>query len=288
MLDITVMQWGAGPAPGAAGWTNVTDAIGPSVNVTHLNADITDATPGSRWLRYDNELHPSLRSRRASTTSNNAPQPCSGALRDAINANRQLPLSTSTMQSRPLDSAVFSVMLASVNGSAISTWPSNATVLIFIPFASATELTTNDSAVSYAPPPTGISALKAQFPPTVVSFRCPDSATGANQPALGSAVNARFTSPLSAFNNNATAWVSAIIAAPTTITPGNTGPASATSIASSVDSSIPAQLVIYIITVDCGPTVGFANATCAIDSATGTSLDVSFTCPAIKWTPACG
>ena len=116
--------------------------------------------------------------------------------------------------------------------------------------------------------------LQTTFPSTVVSFRCPDSAPGAIRPLIGTAVAARFVAPAASVGSNTSAWVVAILKAP--------------AIAFVVSSPPDQDHSIYVITVDCGAIVGYANATCALDSTTGVSLDVSFQCPTLRWTPSCG
>lgn len=78
--------------------------------------------------------------------------------------------------------------------------------------------------------------------------------------------------PTSEAGRNVTAWVAKVSTAPSTLESDNVALVGA----------------VFTVTVDCGAAVGYTNVSCALDSTTGTALDLSYTCPQLQWTPACG
>ena len=113
------------------------------------------------------------------------------------------------------------------------------------------------------------------YPDASVAFRCPDSSPGVERLPVGARIPARFVAPAAVAGSNASVWIAHVSAPALSNTSGDVG-------------SSPTDLTIYTVTVDCGGVVGLANATCVIDSSTGVSLDVTYQCPALVWTPSCG
>ena len=117
--------------------------------------------------------------------------------------------------------------------------------------------------------------MQESYPDASVAFRCPDSAVGAVRPSIGTEIPAHFISPASAAGINTSVWVAEIFSPPVTNS-------------SASNNYVASSLAFYTLAVDCGGAIGYANATCAIDSSTGVPLDVIFNCPALVWTPSCG
>ena len=169
-LDVIIVQWGASPVPGAAGW-NGASLLGPGVNVTALNAVPSNAasfnSSSGRALSHAVNLRGSLDSenriagaalRRMSEAT--APQPCSGSLAAAIHAGQLLPKLTPALSSHTIDTKVSSMKIAGANGTLITTWPTemDSEVLLFLPFTAATEL--QNASSSNTAPLSGLPALK--------------------------------------------------------------------------------------------------------------------------------
>ena len=114
--------------------------------------------------------------------------------------------------------------------------------------------------------------VQDNYPSRTVSFRCPDSALGARKRDVNSLIFAKYESPIELAGKNTSAWISHVSMSPT----------------SNLSAKYAAEHFVYTVSIDCGSAVGIANATCAIDSSTGVPLDVTFSCPALTWSPSCG
>ena len=106
----------------------------------------------------------------------------------------------------------------------------------------------------------------------VVTVTCPNSAPSAQRLPVGARLPAVFTYPAASAGLGSMAWVSAVRSVDTTNLAG----------------TAPPDHAIYTVTVDCGPSIGYSNMTCSLDSETGVPLNVSYTCPTLSWTPYCG
>ena len=204
-----------------------------------------------------------------------------------------------TLIGRGLDTHVTSITLVTGNGMTVTSWssrPSDATTVFFtIPYTAATLPAESGASSS---PATGLDALyvrkqlaplrlslyahplfsphlglQSAFTPMVVNLTCPDSAPSASQLArIGTRVPAVLAAPSSEAGRNVTAWIAKVSTAPSTLESDSVAPGGA----------------VFTVTVDCGAAVGYTNVSCALDSTMGTELDLSYTCPQLHWTPACG
>lgn len=178
-LDATLLQWGADPVPGAAGW--VGSNAGPGINVTALNEAAVAAAAGREggtarrlatelgvpdgevraWLRRAADETAASSSSSAASAASAAgplpPQPCSGSLASSVNAGQIFPRLSPAQQQRSVDSPVISATLATSDGTAISEWAAapDAFVNISIPFLTASTGTPQGDA-----PLAGLAALE--------------------------------------------------------------------------------------------------------------------------------
>lgn len=181
-LDATMLQWGATPVPGSAGWAG--SNTGPAVNVTALNEAAEAEAAGRsgsaprRLVPQQSELHAASRGgfwgawlRRAadnttaasaaaaSASAPLAPQPCSGSLASSVTAGQLFPRLSPAQSQRSIDSSVVSATLATADGVPVTSWAAapGALVNITIPYTAAS---TGTSLLQDGVPLSGLAALE--------------------------------------------------------------------------------------------------------------------------------
>ena len=154
-LDAVIFQWGLSAVSGSAGWAGASNAA-PTLNA---RASV-GAANNSNQSDSPRALGSGLR-RLTPGDSFEAPQPCSSSLVSAIHADRILPSLSDALPDHELDTTTVTVLLSTVNGTPIASWPnsSGATAYIFTPYSAAAILLPNGSSVSAAPA-AGLSSLQ--------------------------------------------------------------------------------------------------------------------------------